>query len=547
MSSLDSTTLEVFANYAVNKHLVQDQEIGRLPRFIAEYLIAKFTDMDNRTDPDLKKLSDFVNIHYPELKDRDKVLHDLMTSGTYTLMDEFKVETDIKRGRHRLIIPSLNVRDAQIISTILDENTDLLRGGMWGIATLKYLPQEEEGTYGIVDVSSGRASNNNDAPSPILMSKFTPFQVTNVDLHEFAARRRRFSREEWVDLLIRSIGLNPGAYDEQQKLLVLCRLVPLVESNYNLMELGPKATGKTYLYRNVSYYTRVISGGRVSPATLFYNISLKTVGEIGVKDCVVFDEVSKLTFYNSEEMIGKLKDYMVDGFFERGPKKANAKCSLVFMGNVDLGGESGAAVEGKRKKKGMPSAGNPGDYDDDDDNNNNNNDDVGRKSNDVSAETFSSNFYNDSIGVTLRVGSDSIISSLPRFMHDSALLDRIHAFIPGWELPKIRQSSQHLATGYGIVADYLSEILHQLSMQNYGGIVSDNVRLEGDVTIRDEKAIKKTASGLLKLICPDRTYDDSDLQLAMDTAVSGREMVNSLLNAISPEEFDRKRFAYAIV
>jgi ATP-dependent Lon protease len=294
-----------------------------------------------------------------------------------------------------------------------------------------------------------------------------------------------FSREEWIDLILRSIGLNPSVYSDHQKMLLLCRLVPLVEPNSNIMELGPKATGKTYLYRNISYYTRVISGGKVSPATLFYNISTKSVGEIGVRDCVVLDEISKLTFSNGEEMIGKLKDYMVDGFFERGPKKAHAACSLVFMGNMEF-------------------------------------------------------------GTSMPEPSDAM-SFLPTFMHDSAIIDRIHAFIPGWELPKIRQSSEHLAKGYGIVADYLSEVFHQLSLQSYTSIVSERVKLHGDVTIRDEKAIKKTASGILKLLCPDRQCEDSDIAVSMDLAVRARQRITALLHSISPAEFVSKTFSYSVM
>ena len=385
-------------------------------------------------------------------------------------MDEFKVETDIKRARHRLIIPCLNIRDAKILPTILDENTDLLRSGMWGVATLRYMPEES------LMVSSDS--------TPVLMSKFTPFEVINVHLSEFAEKRRQFTRSEWIDLLVKSVGINPEAYDDHQKLLLLLRLVPLVESNCNLLELGPKATGKTYLYRNISYSTRLISGGKVSPATLFYNIATKTVGEIGVRDCVVLDEIGKLVFANSEEMIGKLKDYMVDGFFERGPKKAQARASLVFMGNVEL--------------TNSPS------------------------------------------------NTAHIVAALPVFMRDSALLDWIHSFIPGWELPKIMQSIDHLASGYGIVVDYLSEIFHQLSMQGtYSDIISERVQIEssGDkgVTIRDEKAIKKVASGMLKLLCPDRNCEDDDLSLAMKVAVDARQRVNSILSFVSPQEFSQER------
>lgn len=469
--SIPDRTRAAFASYAVRKDLVHTHEINRLPRFIAEYLVAKFSNGTDLSGEDLEKISDFVNIHFPELRDRDKVLHDIMTTGSYTLMDEFKVETDIKMGKHRLIIPCINVRDAQILGTVLDENADLLRSGMWGIATLKYMPDD------------GLQPKIKSQTAPILLTKFTPFQVSNINLEDFVSKRSAFTRDEWIDLIITSIGLNPAAYDTRQKMLLLCRLVALVEPNCNIMELGPKATGKTYLYRNISYHTRVISGGRVSPATLFYNISAKSIGEIGLRDCVILDEIGKLVFSNGEEMVGKLKDYMVDGFFERGPKKAHATCSLVFMGNIEFGSKAPEAPE--------------------------------------------------------------IVSSMPAFMRDSAILDRIHTFIPGWQLPKIKQSAEHLAAGYGIVADYLSEILHQLFLQNFGNIISDRVKLEGNVTIRDEKAIKKMASGLLKLLCPNRKCDDSDILLCMETAVEGRQQVNSLLHSISPEEFEVKKIRYS--
>lgn len=469
---------QVFGTYAVNKRLVNSQEISRLPRFISEYLVAKFSGSDGGDDG-LKKLADFVNVHFPELRDKDKILHDIMNTGSYTLMDEFKVETDIKAAKHRLVIPCIGVHDAQILNTVLDENAELLRSGMWGIATLKYLPPSDGD-------GPARAKEGTAASTPIIMSKFTPFQVTNVSLSNFASQRSRFSRDEWTDLLVTSIGLNPASYTADQKLLLLCRLVPLVEANSNILEIGPKATGKTYLYRNLSYHTRVISGGKVSPATIFYNISTKTAGEIGIRDCVAFDEINWLTFHSGEEMIGKLKDYMVDGFFERGPKKAHSACSLVFMGNIEFN---------------RP-----------------------------------------------RPEPEEVVAALPGFMRDSAILDRIHAFIPGWDLPKIKQSSEHLANGYGIVADYLSEVFHQLSLQSFGHIISERVRLEGsNITIRDEKAIKKTATGLLKVLAPDGRCDSSDIALCVDAAIRGRAAVNSLLHAVSPTEFELKEIGYSVV
>jgi ATP-dependent Lon protease len=450
---IDEKIVSIFGEYAVKKELMHIQEINRLPRFIAEYLVAKFS-IDGIVN--IKQLTDFINIHFPEMRDKDKVLHDLMSKGSYTLIDEFKVETVIKHGRYNVIIPRLGINNAKIIPSLLDENLDLLRSGLWGMATLQYVK-----------------SNNF---SEVLISRFTPFQVTNIDLGEFANKRARFDRDEWIELIIKSIGLNPDVYDNEQKLLLLSRLIPLVEPNCNMLELGPKATGKTYLYRNVSHHTRVIAGGRISAPMLFYNISSKSAGEIALRDCLVFDEISKIKFANSDEMIGKLKDYMVDGFFERGPKKAHSICSLVFVGNIE--------------------------YDP--------------------------------------------LDSLPNFMKDSALLDRIHGFIHGWKLPKIKQSDEHLAKGYGIVADYLSEIFHQLHLQNFSYIINENVKFE-DLTIRDEKAISKLASGLLKIICPNREYTRDDLALCIEQAIKLRGNVNELLNRLAPNEFKDYDIKYEIL
>ena len=273
----------------------------------------------------IKKVSDFIRKFYPETKDKDKVLHNLMESSFINLIDEFKVETHLKRETHKLLIPSLNVRDAMILDSILKKYESLLGSGMWGMGELQYAPK-------LVP----RDRHGNPLMTPALMAEFKPFQASNVDLKLFAKKRRNFDTEQWINVVINTIGLNPERYDQTQKLLLLERLIPLVEPNTNVLELGPRATGKTYLQRNISYYTRIISGGRVSPAVLFFNIGTKVLGEIGIRDCVVFDEIAKISFANPDEMMGKLKDYMESGHFERGPKKGHSTCSLFFMGNVEI-------------------------------------------------------------------------------------------------------------------------------------------------------------------------------------------------------------------
>ena len=452
MDIQDDKIISIFNEYAVRKDIVNTQEISRLPRFIAEYLIAKF---GISSLSDIKRLNDFINIHFPEMRDKDKVLHELMSKGSYTLIDEFKVDTLIKHNRYNVRIPRLSINDAKILASLLDDNIDLLRSGLWGMATLYYVSKDKR--------------------SEIVITRFTPFQVSNVDLADYARKRSRFDKEEWIMLMIKSIGLNPDAYDHEQRLLLLSRLIPLVEPNCNMLELGPKATGKTYLYRNISHHTRVIAGGKVTAPMLFYNIHSKSAGEIALRDCLVFDEVSKLRLAN-DEVIAKLKDYMVDGFFERGEKKAYSDCSLVFIGNID--------------------------YDP--------------------------------------------LRSLPSFMQDSALLDRIHGYIEGFRLPKIMDSNKHLAKGYGIVADYLSEVFHQLHMQNFIHMIDENVRFEG-LTIREEKAIKRLASGLVKILYPNRCFNREDLIECIELAIRLRGNVNRLLNRLSPNEFKEHRICYEVL
>jgi len=283
------------------------------------------------------------------------------------------------------------------------------------------------------------------------------------------------------------MGLNPEVYTERQKLLLISRFVPLAENNINLMEFGPRATGKTFFYRNISFYTRVISGGKITPAQLFYHIARRTVGEIGMKDSIVFDEVAKLKFSDPGEMMGKLKDYMVDGHFERGPKKSASLCSLVFMGNIDIQpNESGY------------------------------------------------------------IPIEDINYALPDFMrNDSAFIDRIHGVIPAWEIPKIRKSEVHLSRNYGFSVDFFSEILHELRKLDFTPLLREKVKLQ-NITIRDEIGIYRLAAGLTKILFPNKQFNKDDLIKIIDIAVEYRQKISDLLHKMAPGEFERKKITYSI-
>jgi len=464
---LDEKVLRVFGEAAVDKKLARYEVVSRLPRFIAEYLISKYYHLDPTNWAE--KVARVVEEYYPDPKDRERVLSKAIRVGEIKLIDEFEVYVDLKLGVYFLRIPNLQINDA-LIERGLVSKYERLFTGVWGIGVLDYRPE-------LVDVA--KINKWGRVPTPLELVEFEPFQVYNVSVEEFTDRRQFFTTGEWVDLLVKSIGLNPAMYSPRQKLLLLTRLVPLIESNVNLLELGPRATGKTYLYRNVSYYTRIYAGGTISAARLFYDARLRIFGDIGTRDAVIFDEISRVRLSNPDEIVAKLKDYMVDGHFERAQlKRAHSTCSLVFSGNVEL-----------------IDYGVPGD----------------------------------------------IVGYLPQFMRDTAFLDRIHGLLPGWELPKILQSDVHLAYGYGLSVDYLSEVLHRMRIVSFETLVDQHFELSGSYTIRDEKAVKKVLSGLLKLLLPHREFNRTELDSVARIAVELRQQVADTLSRLSPAEFPRRR------
>jgi len=458
----------VFGEYAVDKRIANSVELMRLPRYVVEYLIGEFMAKGGDWEEKLRK---FVAKYYYEPKYKDLLLHKLTTEGTVKIIDELKVWVHPKTGKHYAILPSLAIRDAQILLEIVEKNPNVLTMGMWGLITLSYDPSvvDEEGA------------------TPIIVVDFIPFQAPAIDFNLFKEARREFTLEEWVDTLINTIGLNHERYSFRQKLVLLTRLIPLVEGNVNLMEFGPRATGKTYIYRHVSHYTRIFSGGNISPAVLFYNLRTKVPGEIATRDAVVFDEISKIRLTNPSEMMGKLKDYMESGHYERGDKRGVSTCSLVFMGNIEV----------ELREEGY-----------------------------VPVEEFT--------------------YVLPKEMRDSAFVDRVHGIVPGWELPKIKQAKYHLSQGYGVASDYFAEILHETRKESLVAKISRYVEFSDNFTIRDERAVKKIASGLFKLLFPHGEWDKKELKLLMDIAIEYRQRVRDWLHILAPGEYPKEKLIFRV-
>jgi ATP-dependent Lon protease len=425
----------------------------------------------NRGDNWENELRNFIKTRFYEPEEKEIVKHKLVMEGAVKLIDELRVIVDIETGIHIGVIQTLDIW-AEVPIDIVEKNKATLVTGMWGLITLKRTSETKE--------IFGR-------PIAAVVTNFQPFQSPDTDPKILEEARQYFTLDEWIDVLINTIGLDPSVYSPRQKMLLLSRLVPVIESNVNIAEFGPRQTGKTYLYRNVSNYVRIISGGNISPATLFYNLRTKVPGELVVKDLVVFDEISKVRFPNPDEMMGKLKDYMESGMFERGDKKAPSDASLVFMGNiqVEMGSEGYIPVE-------------------------------------------------------------DLTYVLPETMRDSAFIDRIHGQIPGWELPKISQSKYHLSKGYGIASDYFAEAIHFMRKESLAGLVSQHVELSDNFKIRDEKSVKRIASGLLKLLFPNKTFDKKELEMIVNTALEYRQRIRDWLHMVDPGEFLKEKLAVKV-
>jgi ATP-dependent Lon protease len=356
---------------------------------------------------------------------------------------------------------------------VLEQYRDILMtSGAWGTMVIEY-----DNSYAI----KGRIF-------PFYVREFTPLQYTRLDLDDFIDKRPLFTEEEWLDLLVQSAGFNPARFDRRLKLLMMLRLVPFVEANYNLIELGPRETGKTYTYRNSSSRAFVVSGGKATPTTLFYNKGTRKLGVIGLKQVVFFDEIANTRFDDAEASISVLKDYMQTGRFSRGDQEFSAQCSIVLGGNIDTDMDRRQPADGYRH----------------------------------------------------------LFEVLPAELQDTAFLDRIHCYLPGWEIPKIRP--ENYATGYGFLTDYLAEIFSELRRRNFQTHATAWLDLSG-MTGRNQDAIKKTTAGLLKLLHPHRSPENLEPQEVgplAELAVEARKRVTDQLAVMLPAEFRAVDYRYSL-
>jgi len=456
---------QILKDRIVRKQLTRWNEAYKeFPRYVMEYLVARYVDP---SDPikGQQKIDRILTEHYVESGAKELIKSKIKEKGEYTLLGQLQVRLDESRDHYWAEVPALGSNSVRVSKKVLNEFGDiLLAGGAWGTMIIEYDKQYE---------LKGRIY-------PFYIREFNPFQITRIALEDYIQKRQEFTADEWIDLIVQSIGFDPSRFSQREKLLMLLRLVPFVEANFNLIELGPRETGKTYTYRNTSSRSFVISGGKTTPAVLFYHRGTRKIGILGQKDVVFFDEIANTSFTDPDATVSVLKDYMQTGKFSRGDLEFSTQASIVLAGNLNCD------LENKK----------PSDH-----------------------------YLHLFVVLPEELGNDL------------AFLDRLNAFLPGWEMPKIRP--ENYAEGYGFVTDYLAEIFTRFRRRNYQTIVDAYVDF-GSMTGRNQDSIKKTAAGLLKLIFPHRTLEtveEEELKFCLDYAVECRQRILDQLAIANPGEF----------
>ncbi len=456
-----------FAGKIVRKDLTKKiKEGANVPVYVLEFLLGQYCGSDDEEiiEQGVEKVKKILADNFVRPDEAQKTLSVLRSRGFYTVIDKVSINLNIKSDTYEAEFSNLGIKDIPISSEYPEKFDRLLCGGIWCIVQLEYEYVEED-----------------KRSSPIKIAKLTPIQMPHVDIKELKEGRKAFSKEEWIDVLLRSIGMEPDSLTEREKWLLLLRVVPLVENNYNLCELGPRSTGKSHIYKEISPNSILVSGGQTTVANLFYNMGKRTVGLVGLWDCVAFDEVAGIKF-KDKDGIQIMKDYMASGSFARGKEEKAASASMVFVGNI-----------------------------------------------------------NQSVDVLLK--TSSLFDPFPPEMGtDTAFLDRIHCYIPGWEVPKFRP--EHFTNDYGFITDYFAEFIRELRKTSESDALDKYYKLGKNLNQRDTIAVRKTVSGLIKLIYPNSDYTKEELEEVLRIALEMRRRVKEQLKKIGGMEFYDVNFSY---
>lgn len=460
MDEIDTKLNQVFTGRVVRKDLTKKiKEGANVPVYVLEYLLGMYcaTDDPVAIEDGIATVKKILAENFVRPDEAQKVKSKIRELKNYTVIDKITVKLNEKKDRYEAEFSNLGIKDAYIDAEIVKKFEKLLVGGIWCITKVSYFHDEEE--------------RNN---LPFVVNDIKPIQMPNMDLEEIFNGRRQFSKDEWIDALIRSMGMEPSQLDDRQKWHFLERAVPLVENNYNLCELGPRGTGKSHIYKEISPNSILVSGGQTTVANLFYNMSNKTVGLVGLWDVVAFDEVAGITF-KDKDGIQIMKDYMASGSFARGKEEKNATASMVFVGNI-----------------------------------------------------------NQSVEVILK--TSNLFEPFPEAMNrDTAFFDRMHYYLPGWEIPKMRP--ELITNSYGFIVDYLAEFFREMRKRTYSDAIDKHFRLGKELNQRDVIAVKKTVSGLVKLLYPHGEFTKEEIEEVIRYAIEGRRRVKEQLKRIGGMEF----------
>lgn len=456
-----------FAGKIVRKDLTKRiKEGANVPVYVLEYLLGMYCSSldEDEIEAGVETVKRILAENYVRPDEAQKIIAKLREKGTYTVIDRVSVHLNIREDIYEAAFSNLGIKQVPIAESYIRDYERLLCGGIWCIVQMEYYYDE--------------ADKNR---SPFLIHKLTPIQMPSLDFDEVKEARENFTDDEWIDVVLRSVGMEPSQFDKRVKWLHLARLIPLVENNYNLVELGPRGTGKSHIYKEISPNSILVSGGQTTVANLFYNMGTKQVGLVGMWDCVAFDEVAGIKF-KDQDGVQIMKDYMASGSFARGKEEKNAYASMVFVGNI-----------------------------------------------------------NQSVDAILK--TSHLFEPFPESMgNDTAFLDRIHCYIPGWEIPKYRP--EFFTNDYGFITDYFSEIMRELRKISYADAYAHYYRLGNNLNQRDVIAVKKTVSGMIKLIHPNGKFDKESVEEILRFALEMRRRVKEQQKKIGGMEFYDVNFAY---
>ena len=456
-----------FDGKIVRKDLTKSiKEGANVPTYVLEFLLGQYCSSDDPViiEEGVKSVKKILADNFVRPDEAQKVLSYLRELGCYTVIDRITAKLNIRQDRYEAEFSNLGVKEILLAPDYVSRYDRLLCGGIWCIVQLEYEYLEED----------RRAS-------PIRVRKLTPIQMPHIDMDEAKEARKKFTKEEWIKILLRSTGMEPDKFTERERWLLLGRMIPLIENNFNLCELGPRSTGKSHIYKEISPNSILVSGGQTTVANLFYNMANKTVGLVGMWDCVAFDEVAGITF-KDKDGIQIMKDYMASGSFARGKEEKAASASMVFVGNI-----------------------------------------------------------NQSVKVLLK--TSHLFEPFPEAMaYDTAFLDRMHCYIPGWEIPKYRPD--FFTDEYGFITDYLSEFMREMRKEQFSDVSDNYFKFGSNLNQRDVIAVRKMISGYTKLLYPDGNYTKDDIEEIMKISLELRRRVKEQLKKIGGMEFYDVNFSY---